>query len=220
MTQDELRQLVDEMLRDQQGVIEDGARNRAIDMALARYDVDMPRRKSAWLTWQAEGVSQPLPEGYHWNRYYDLLHTEHGGRAVAAVVQRSATPGREFVLTLPEAVRAGVQVFIIWACPHEAGSVHPTHQAAVAAYAAHLLAQQLAGYYSSERETAMGGDASRTESRARNWAARARELRALYFAGVGALDPMDAPQRPAAGAVASWPARNPRHRLGCRASGV
>lgn len=218
MTQDELRQLVDEMLRDQQGVIESGARDRAIDMALARYDEEMPRRKSAHLTWQAEGVSQQLTDD--WNRYCDLLHAEHGGRAVAAVVQRSAPPGREFVLVLPEAVRAGVQVFIIWACPHEAGSVHPAHRAAVAAYAAHLLAQQLAGYYSSERETAMGGDASRTESRARNWAARARELRALYFAGVGARDPMDAPQRPAAGAVASWPARNPRHRLGRRASGV
>lgn len=46
MTQDELRELVDEMLRDQQGVIESGARDRAVDMALARYDEDMPRRES------------------------------------------------------------------------------------------------------------------------------------------------------------------------------
>ena len=218
MTQDELRQLVDEMLRDQQGVIESGARERAIDMALARYDVDMPRRKSAHLTWQAEGVSQQLTDD--WNRYCDLLHTEHGGRVVAAVVQRSAPPGREFVLVLPEPVRAGVQVFIIWACPHEAGSVHPTHQAAVAAYAAHLLAQQLAGYYSSEREVAMGGDASRTESRARNWAARARELRALYFAGVGVTDPAQGGAPKPAAVVVSWPARNPRHQLARRASGV
>ncbi|MDO4706518.1 MAG: hypothetical protein Q4A98_10000 [Comamonadaceae bacterium] len=68
-----------------------------------------------------KGGSQQLPES--WNRYCNLLHAEHGGREVAAVVQRSAPPGREFVLALPEAVRTGVQVFIVWACPHEAGSV-------------------------------------------------------------------------------------------------
>ena len=65
----------------------------------------------------------------------------------------------------------------------------------------------------------MGSDASLTETRAREFAARSKELRAAYCAGVGIADPFKATAvgnstgATAAAGVVSWPSRNPRHRL-------
>lgn len=53
-----------------------------------------------------------------------------------------------------------------------------------------LLCQQLAAYYSAERETSISADGSNTESRARNYAYRAKDYRAAYFAGIGKADPV------------------------------
>lgn len=91
------------------------------------------------------------------------------------------------------------------------------HRLPVAQYAAHLLCQQLAARYSGERETAVGAEVARTESRARAYAARAKEYRAAYYQGTGQADPFAAPgsaaggQAPAA-SVTSWPGRR-RHQL-------
>jgi hypothetical protein len=56
-----------------------------------------------------------------------------------------------------------------------------------------------------------------TETRARQFADRARELRTAYFAGIGVPDPFRSAGGGASSAVAagvvSWPTRNPRHRL-------
>lgn len=85
------------------------------------------------------------------------------------------------------------------------------HWLPVAQYAAYLLCQQLATRYSGERETAVGADAARTESRARSYASRAREYRAAYFAGTGQPDPFKQADLGAglapSSAVASWPGR-------------
>jgi hypothetical protein len=91
------------------------------------------------------------------------------------------------------------------------------HRLPVAQYAAHLLCQQLAARYSGERETATGADVARTESRARNYAARAKEYRAAYYQGTGQADPFAPAGAPAGGqaaaaAVVSWPGRR-RHQL-------
>jgi hypothetical protein len=64
----------------------------------------------------------------------------------------------------------------------------------------------------------MGADASMTETRAREFASRAKELRAAYYAGVGVADPFKASgisgaPGSAAASVVSWPSRNPRHGL-------
>ena len=82
---------------------------------------------------------------------------------------------------------------------------------AVAQYAAWLLCQQLATRYSGERETPMGAEVARTETRARSYAARAKEYRSAYYAGTGQSDPfkqadLGGDLAPAAGVV-SWPGR-------------
>jgi hypothetical protein len=96
-----------------------------------------------------------------------------------------------------------------------ADSIPQRHRLAVASFAAHLLCQQLATRFAGDRETTLGSDMSRTESRSRNYAARAKDYRAAYFAGIGQLDPalQDAVAGSAVSAVVSWPRRNPRHRL-------
>jgi hypothetical protein len=90
-----------------------------------------------------------------------------------------------------------------------ADSIPQRHRLAVA-FAAHLLCQQLATRFAGDRETTLGSDMSRTESRSRNYAARAKDYRAAYFAGIGQLDPalQDAVAGSAVSAVVSWPRRN------------
>lgn len=95
----------------------------------------------------------------------------------------------------------------------EAETIPPQHRMPVAQYAAYLLCQQLATRYSGERDTAVGGDVARTESRARNYAARAKEFRAAYYEGTGQADPFASATSgggnglAAAAAVTSWPGR-------------
>ena len=90
------------------------------------------------------------------------------------------------------------------------------HCMAIAQYAAYLLCQQLAARFSGERESALGGDVARTESRARAYAARAKEYRTAYYAGIGLVDPFKQTElgrdQVAAAAVGSWP-RRPRGML-------
>ena len=90
-------------------------------------------------------------------------------------------------------------------------TIPPEHRQPVAQYAAYLLCQQLATRYSGERETAVGGEMARTESRAKAYAARAQEYRSAYFAGTGQSDPYRQAERgddlaPAA-SVGRWPGR-------------
>ena len=101
--------------------------------------------------------------------------------------------------------------------------VPPAHRLALAQWAAYLLCQQLATRYSSERETTLGVDMAHTQSRAQAYAVRAKEYRQAYYAGTGQADPLDpsaAPSQGAAAAVATWPQRNPRHKLVRRGAGL
>ncbi|MDP3614517.1 MAG: hypothetical protein Q8R98_21950, partial [Rubrivivax sp.] len=88
------------------------------------------------------------------------------------------------------------------------------HRDGVAAYAAHLLCRELATLYSAERESSIAADGSNSESRARNYAFRAREFRSAYYATIGVADPMasgtggnSASSATGAGAVVSWGSR-------------
>ena len=97
------------------------------------------------------------------------------------------------------------------------------HHLPVAQWAASLLCMQLATRYSGERETTLGVDMARTQSRAQAYAARAAEYRRAYYAGTGQADPLNpsaAPDQGAAAAVTHWPRRNPRHNLVRRGAGL
>lgn len=109
-------------------------------------------------------------------------------------------------------------------CEHDLGgdpaedTIPVQHRLPVASLAASMLCQQLATYFSGQRETTLGADASQTETRAREFAARAKEYRTAYYVGTGQIDPYAKPAAStgsgatAAAAVATWPGR-PRNRL-------
>jgi hypothetical protein len=216
MNQAEYVQTIIEMVRDQHTIIDEAARGRALQMALMRYGADAPLRSQAVLVWPVEGYAAPLPMDWAVSYRIDNLHLVHsGGLTPLGQYQVLETmTGFELVLS-DRSLPAGATVRIDYTRPHDVASVAAGHQQAVCAYAAHLLFLQLAAYFSGERESTIGADHSNTESRARNYAARAKECRGMYFGTLGIADPQASagvPTKAAAG-VTAWPKRNPRHQL-------
>lgn len=222
--------IVPRLVRDDSGNTTAADVDRAIASAVLQYSGDSPRTLVADLTWPATGYAYTgtLPDGLTADS--DLIGLEYPigvQPPVTVPVTLSLTPGGLQILaaeSLPTAAAArltytAAHVLVGVGSPQD--TIPLAHRDAVAYYAAHLLCRELAAQYSGERETTIGADGSNTESRARNYAARSRELRAAYFAALGLADPMPSASGggaaargggapPAAGAVASWPARDRR----------
>lgn len=216
--------LVAAMVRDQSSVITDAERDRAIAMALQRYNADVPRHVVSDVTWPSTSVFGPVPEGWSDRSSLDLVEYPIGRVPPSTVFAAAIQTLDGWALELVHALPAGAVARVVYQAPHllqageaPADTIAPAHQEAFASYAAALLCRQLAAHYSGQRETAVGADSVQTESRARNYAARAKEYRAAYFAGVGRPDPeaLGASQgsgQAAASAVIDLPGRS-RNRL-------
>jgi hypothetical protein len=233
------QQLVSDMVRDSATVVDTAARDRAIEQARVRYSADALRTLVADVTWPQAGYSAPAPEG--WNEEAWVKQAEHPiGQQPPSFVDLSimAAPGEggavAWSLASPVWLPADAVIRLTYTAGHElrpaveateetpavpgADTIPVKHRLAVASYAASLLCRQLAAYYSGQRESAIGADSSRTETRAREYAARAKEYRAAYYADLGVADPAaqdggsSGGGTQAAGAVGSWPGRA-RHSL-------
>lgn len=220
----DFQQLVNDMVTDQDATIPADVRNRAIEEARVRYSDDLPHEAVDDVTWAVQGVFGPVPPG--WGDASRVQSAEYPiGQRPAAFVFADAyrTPGTPtgWGLECVKALPAGAVVRISYTQPHVIDDAVDTvplpHRLPVAQYAAYLLCQQLATRYSGERETAVGAELAKTETRARSYAARAKEYRSAYYAGTGQSDPFKQAEKgkdlAAASAVASWPRRNPRYRL-------
>jgi len=90
-------------------------------------------------------------------------------------------------------------------------TIADAYREAVASYAASVLCKQIATRYGHDRDASVNADSSNQDSRARNFAARARDYRAAYYVGIGKADPQSAAGQgagaDASGAVTSWPGR-------------
>lgn len=215
--------LLDDLARDQGSVIVPEAHTRALEAARLQYSGDRPRQLVEDLAWLDNAVG-PVPTGWTDGAWVESAEYPIGRDPVALIGVSAYLTPQGWQLMAASPVPAGGVVRVTVMAEHElsatADTIPPRHRLPVAQYAAHLLCHQLATHYSAQRETAMGSDASMTETRARQFADRARELRTAYFAGVGVIDPFkasgagasSAPGAAAAGVV-SWPSRNPRHRL-------
>ncbi|MFT4243555.1 MAG: hypothetical protein QM569_14880 [Acidovorax sp.] len=213
--------LLNDLARDQGAVLAADARTRALEAARLQYSADCPRLAVEDVTWPG-GSSAPAPAGWTEGAWVESAEYPIGRdpRAVIEVAPYLTPDGWQIMAACH--VPAGAVVRLTMMAEHvlaaDADTIPARHRLPVAQYAAHLLCHQLATYYSAQREASMGADASMTETRARQFADRARELRTAYFAGVGVLDPFkssgasSAPGAAAAGVV-SWPSLNPRHRL-------
>lgn len=210
------QQLVDDMVRDQSGTVTIAHRDRAIEQARVRYSADCLRTVVADVTWPAAGVCGPVPEG--WSDSAFVKQSLYAGQPIFIGSYRTLDGwGLESVQSLPE----GAVVRLTYTTEHlldgESDTISLAHRLPVSSLAAGLLCHQLATYYSGQRETMINADASSTESRAKDYAARAKEYRSAYFVGTGQPDPYAKPHAgigsgaAAAAAVGSWPGR-PRNR--------
>lgn len=222
--------LLNDLVRDQDGVISVESRGRAIEAARLRYSHDAVRELVDDVTWPQPGMTAPVPAGWS-----DGAWIKSAVRLTSSGVPDTACGGLELAvgrtptgweLLSPEPLSAGVVVRLTYTAEHELSAVADTipalHRLPVVQYAAHLLCHQLATHYSGQRDAVMGADASKHETRAREYASRSKELRTAYFVGIGLLDPYGTGSKGSAdgsgaaggvvggvhaSGVASWPAR-------------
>jgi hypothetical protein len=209
--------LVDAMAHRDASIVPDADRDRAIELARLRYSEDAGRKLTEDVVWTAAGFFGPLPAS--WVTGASLVTTEYPiGMEPAEFIDLAVylTPTEE-QLASPEALPVGATVRVQFVAPHlldatPADTIPLKHREAVASYAAQILCKQLATYYSGQRDAAVGADSSNGDSRARNYAARARDYRAAYYAGIGKADPQSdkgagATEGAAAASVSSWVGR-------------
>ncbi|MBF9263390.1 hypothetical protein [Paracidovorax cattleyae] len=209
----EYQQQVDDLLRDQAGVTTADARDRAIDQAVTRYSSDCPREVTEDVVWPQLGVFGPVPTAWREGDWVREVEYPIGQRPAALIHAGIARMPEGWTLESMQALPAGAAVRVRFLAAHDLETIPARHRLAVAQYAASLLCHQLAVHYSGQRESSMGAEISQTETRAREYAARHRELRTAYYIGTGQPDPFAkataataSGEQPAA-AVASWPGR-------------
>ncbi|MBR6976680.1 MAG: hypothetical protein IKH84_07250, partial [Ottowia sp.] len=191
MIEEEVAQLASDLARDEAGILTADERARALASALARYSADCPRFVTGRVRFDAEGFA-PVPRA--WTDGAWIREARSGGAEIDCVVVIAGPQAKARLLTA-----SGVKgATVTFAAPHSWESVPEVHALPVAQFAAYLLCEQLAIFYSAQREQTITGAASLTEQRASMYARRAEELRAAYFAGIGHIDPM----KDAAGAAA------------------
>lgn len=216
-----IQALIDDLARDQGEVLSADARTRALEAARLQYSVDRPRVLVEDIAW-ASGNLAPVPSS--WTESVWIKSAEYPiGRDPSSLIDVAPYRSPEgWHLLAATPVQAGDLVRVTFMADHQLTELVDTipvvHRLAVAQYAAHLLCHQLSTYFSGQRETAVGADVSMTETRAREFAARSKELRTAYYIAVGLADPFKASggssaAGSAAAGVVSWPSNNPRHRL-------
>ncbi|PTT22690.1 hypothetical protein DBR12_03375 [Acidovorax sp. HMWF029] len=213
--------LLSDLARDQASVLSADSRVRALDAARLQYSSDHPRRMVDDVTWPT-GSLAPAPLGWTDSAWIQSAEYPIGRDPLATIEVSAYLSPTGWQLMAADHVATGGVVRVKFMAEHALSATEDTiparHRLPVAQYAAHLLCHQLATHYSAQRENGYGSDASMTETRAREFAARAKELRSAYYAGVGIADPFAPASGSSSGATAaagvvSWPSRNPRHRL-------
>lgn len=218
----DFQRLVDGMVSGHDGstVVTPDSRDLAIEQARIRYSADRVREVVVDLVWPMAGVFGPVPDGWGDDAWVKKAEWPTGQQPPALLhVQAYRTP-TGWALESATALPADAVVRLTYTAAHVltplADTIALVHRMPVASLAASMLCQQLATYYSGQRESAMGADVSQTESRAREFAARSKEYRTAYFVGTGQPDPYarasanagsGSSGAAAAAAVGSWPSR-------------
>lgn len=214
----DFQQLLKRMVPEDDAVLSESDRDNAIGLAILRYGADAPRPMVRDVGWLVTGFLAPLPTDWVDGSVLRAAEYPIGRNPIAEVnLALYADEGGTLLMADVE-VPAGADVRVTFAAPHRVDETTDTvpmkHREAVASYAAFSLCRQLSVRYSGEREASIGADGSNTESRARNYAARAKEYRAAYYAGIGQVDPYAPGAAGGGGAVAaaasvgSWPGRS------------
>jgi hypothetical protein len=185
--------LVTSLVRDDTGKVTTTDRDRAIALAVTRYDRDRPRPKVEDMTIAAGGQLIALPAGWQ-DDVSSLVSLEYpvGRVPPAALGWRFYREPAALKLMLAVSLPAGAVLRATYTIAHVLDGASDTipvaDREAVASWAAALLLDQLASLFAGDSDSSIGADAVEHRSKAQEYASRARTLRARYFDALG-IDP-------------------------------
>lgn len=205
----ELRDLVDDLVRDSATWVTPEQRERAIGLALVRYSADRPREIVEDVI-SAGGATLPLPAEWSPGES-DLsgIETPVGADPLPADAWRMyRTPAGIEIRLVGYSLAAGDVARLTYSAPHIVSDTQNTipraHREAVACYAASLLAEQVATAHAGTSDATIAADSVDHTHPAREWAKRAKEYRNRYFATLGVeitAQGVEKPSMDAAGVV-------------------
>ncbi|MDD3444267.1 MAG: hypothetical protein PHS60_02560 [Zavarzinia sp.] len=208
----DIRLLVDDMVRDVAGRLDQASRDRAIALAVVQYGKDVPRTRVSDLVALpgavgAAFVHLDLPVGWDDGASRIVTLEYPAGYMPPRIVPRHCwdlvkTPD-SVVIGLPQGLAAGETCRLTWSLPHVVSDVEDTvpetDREALAQYAAALLLDQVASDVSGDQSSTIKADSVDHGATSANFAARARTARARYHELLG-IDPKRL--RPASATVA------------------
>ena len=208
--------LTDSMVRDDAGKITPIERDLAIAAAVIRYSKDRPRIKVEDIT-APGGHYLPLPTGWE-AEFSDSRSLEYPLGKVPPVYLEPdswdmyATPSGTQIMCKSASLPANAAVRASYTIRHivstTVDTVPETDRETVASYAASLLLDQLASLYSGDSDSTIQADSVNHQSKAGEFAARARALRKRYFDDLG----IDTKRNAASGVVVNLNLKDSRGR--------
>jgi len=196
--------LVTDLVRDDAGKIVTAERDRAIQLAVQRYSRDRERRKvEDVLTTAAHTL--PLPTA--WEADFSAMRSLEApvGQVPPRLLNQErwayyAAPGG-ITIMLVDAMAVGSTVRCTFSITHvvssSVDSIPVGHREPVACWAAAVLCEQLAAFYSGGTDSTIQADSVEQRPKAQEYSARARALRNRYLNELGIDERRSAP----AGAV-------------------
>lgn len=187
--------LVDSLVRDDAGRIATGERDSAIALGVLRYGKDRPRFAYQDMV-SASGDALAMPGAWVMG-FSGLSSLEYPVDEIPPVYLAAGAwgvynvPGVERIMLNPP-VGAGATVRVLFTVPHtvdvSTDTIPLMDREAVASYAAAILCDQLSALYSGDSDSTIQSDSVDHNSKASEFAARARVLRQRYFNELG-IDP-------------------------------
>lgn len=196
--------LMADLARDDAGKLTTVQIDRAIALAVERYGKDRPRTKVEDIT-AAGGNSLALPTG--WEPGFSSLTSLESpvGKVPPSYLEQdswgmyNAPAGMQVMVR--DSLAAGALVRATYTIGHVvttvADTIPATDREPVASYAAAVLLDQLASLYSGDSDSTIQADSVNHQSKAGEFASRARALRKRYYDDLG----IDTKRNGAAGVV-------------------
>lgn len=189
-------QLVTDLIRDDAAKIALAEKDRAITAAVERYSEDRPQEKAEDLT-PASANELPLPAA--WVQDFSTIRSlEYPvGNVPPTYLDRERyglyrKPAGLVIQTKDGVAVSAGSVRSTYTIKHQVDAGTDTipvaHRQAVASWAGAILCEQLAAFYSGGTDSTIQADSVKNESKARDYATRAKQLRQFYLDELG-IDP-------------------------------
>lgn len=204
MALSDIQSIVDDLLRDDAGRITPTQRDIAIATAVTRYSKDRPRKKVEDIV-APGGNLLPLPSAWEAD-FSQVKSLEYPiGNVPPAIISAQDyelyTSPSAVLIMVRDSLGINENVRATFTITHEvsvaADTVPLGDREAVCCLAAASLCDQLAGLYSGDYDSTIQADSVNHQSKAAEFASRARALRKRYLDELG----IDAKKNVAAGAV-------------------